>query len=249
MRDFENFLEEQELNTRNKDIKYLIKKSQRCEKNQRLEKNKGVRAFSIATLSFVAVSSLIVFVYAKNNVDIPIEQEPVYEEEITIIEEPIIKTEYKLIENEAPEAPEVEVEEVEAVEQEPYYLQYDIPLDEETLRLLNEACETTGIRFELALAVIWKETRFQNKMGDSGASYGYMQVQPRWHWDRMERLGVTDLNDPYSNFLVGCDFLAELLEKYDLPNALTYYNTGHAGYNQYAKDVINYMENLLTEQN
>ena len=60
----------------------------------------------------------------------------------------------------------------------------------------------------------------------------------------MTRLGVTDLLDPYSNFLVGCDFLAELLAKYDLPNALTYYNSGSPGYNQYARDVINYMNDL-----
>ena len=69
-----------------------------------------------------------------------------------------------------------------------------------------------------------------------------MQIQPRWHEERMERLGVTDLSDPYSNFRVGCDFLAELLSKYTLEEALTAYNSGKAGKSEYATSVMEYME-------
>lgn len=123
----------------------------------------------------------------------------------------------------------------------------DVPLDAETQRLLYEACGETGIRYELALAVIWQETDFRNVVGDDGASYGYMQVQPKWHENRMERLGVTDLADPYGNFLVGCDFLAELVERYDIVDALTKYNSGKTGNSQYAQSVLNYM-NILTEE-
>ena len=68
-----------------------------------------------------------------------------------------------------------------------------------------------------------------------------MQIQQKWHWDRMERLGVTDLLEPSGNFRVGCDFLAELYAKYNDWNvALTVYNMGHdPGYiTDYAKDVI-----------
>jgi hypothetical protein len=60
----------------------------------------------------------------------------------------------------------------------------------------------------------------------------------------MARLGVTDLMDPLGNFRVGCDYLAELLEQYSLAAALTCYNTGAPGHNQYATDVLNYMEEL-----
>lgn len=74
-----------------------------------------------------------------------------------------------------------------------------------------------------------------------------MQVQPRWHRERMERLGVTDLTDPYSNFLVGLDFLYELVGKYELEYALTAYNSGSPGDSQYARDVLNYM-NILTKE-
>lgn len=134
----------------------------------------------------------------------------------------------------------------------------DIPLDEEVQMLLYQACEETGIQHELALAVVWKETDFRNVAGDGGASVGYMQVQQRWHSDRMERLGVTDLADAYGNFLVGCDYLAEMLEKgRGLEWALMAYNGGPSYANnmakagkvsQYAKDVLNYMNNLSMEE-
>ena len=38
-----------------------------------------------------------------------------------------------------------------------------------------------------------------------------MQVQERWHFDRIEELGVTDLLDPYQNVTVGIHFLEELI--------------------------------------
>lgn len=135
-----------------------------------------------------------------------------------------------------------ENEKIESALYENGYFRSDVPLDGDTQALLHAACEEAGITYELALAVIRKETGFQNVMGDNGNSYGYMQIQPRWHKDRMERLGVTDLTDPYSNFRVGCDFLAELLNKYTLEEALTAYNSGKPGKSEYATSVMNYMD-------
>lgn len=135
-----------------------------------------------------------------------------------------------------------ENEKIESALYENGYFRSDVPLDGDTQALLRAACEEAGITYELALAVIRKETEFQNVMGDNGNSYGYMQIQPRWHEDRMERLGVTDLTDPYSNFRVGCDFLAELLSKYTLEEALTAYNSGKPGKSEYATSVMNYMD-------
>ena len=124
------------------------------------------------------------------------------------------------------------------------YFRYDVPLDDETQAFLRAACDESGVPYELALAVIRKESAFQNIIGDNGDSVGYMQIQPRWHKERMERLGVTDLRDPFSNFRVGCDYLAELLERYPLEDALTAYNSGSPGNSDYAKDVISYMEDF-----
>ena len=54
-----------------------------------------------------------------------------------------------------------------------------------------------------------------------------MQIIPRWSYDRMARLGVTDIYDPASNILVGIDILAEYYHTYGNWNqALNRYRTG-----------------------
>jgi hypothetical protein len=179
----------------------------------------------------------VLVLYDTGTVDTPVEQPETF-----VIVQPI------------PEPVPVVVVEEEAFDP----VREDIPLDAETQRLLWQACEGTGIQYELALAVIWQETDFRNIKGDGGASAGYMQIQRRWHEDRMERLGVTDLTDPYSNFLVGCDYLAELIEKdRGLEWALHSYNGGPSYANkmakagqvsQYAKNVLNYMNILKNEE-
>lgn len=129
-------------------------------------------------------------------------------------------------------------------EQPPY--NRDIPLSYEEQILLMKSCEENDIPYALALGLIEKETNFRNITGDDGASMGYMQIQEKWHWDRMERLGVTDLLDPKGNFQVGCDFLSELYARYkDWGTAVTVYNMGHdPGYiTAYANDVLsNYVD-------
>lgn len=125
------------------------------------------------------------------------------------------------------------------------YIYEAIPFDEEMQRLVWQACKETGCPYELALSVIWNESMYQNIIGDNGNSIGYMQIQPRWHHARMERLGVSDLSDPMSNFRVGCDLLSELLTQYSLKEALTCYNTGSPGQSHYADQVVEYMEDTL----
>ena len=135
-----------------------------------------------------------------------------------------------------------ESEKIEQALVEQGYFRDDVPLSYEEQDFLHTACQESGVPYALALAVIERETGFRNVVGDDGASCGYMQVQERWHWDRMERLGVTDLMHPFGNFRVGCDYLAELLEKYPTQEALTAYNSGSPGYNQYSYDVMDNYE-------
>jgi hypothetical protein len=152
--------------------------------------------------------------------------------------------------------PIVVIEEPEVVAVDP--VREDIPLDADTQRLLYRACDETGIEYELALAVIRQETNFQNIVGDGGNSIGYMQVQPRWHNRRMERHGVSDLADPYGNFLVGCDYLAEMIgQGRGIEWALHAYNGGPTYANkmakagqvsEYAENVLNYMNDLKMEE-
>lgn len=155
-------------------------------------------------------------------------------------DEPVVKTSVPL-----PVVVESPVED-ETAEQSHY--NDDIPLTHEEQDWLQAACEEFDVPYALALGLIEKETTFRNVVGDDGASTGYMQIQQKWHWDRMERLGVTDLTEPNGNFRVGCNFLSELYEKYqDWSLTLTVYNMGHnPGYiTDYARDV---MENYIRWQ-
>jgi soluble lytic murein transglycosylase-like protein len=136
----------------------------------------------------------------------------------------------------------LEDEKIEAALVEQGYFLEEVPLGFTEQDFLHTACQEAGIPYALALAVIEQETDFRNVMGDDGASCGYMQVQEKWHRERMERLGVTDLMDPFGNFRVGCDFLAELMGKYPTQEALTAYNSGSPGYNQYSYEVMDNYE-------
>ena len=150
----------------------------------------------------------------------------------------------------APPAPadvpeDYENEKIEAALYDSGYFREDVPLDGDTQALLHAACDESGVPYALALAVIAQETGFRNVTGDDGASCGYMQIQEQWHRDRMERLGVTDLMDPFGNFRVGCDYLAELMDRYSLEEALTAYNSGRPGKSRYASAVLETMEGYL----
>ena len=122
---------------------------------------------------------------------------------------------------------------------------YPVPLDHDLQAHIIRTCHEYGIDPALVMAVIQKESDFDTAaIGDSGDSAGLMQVQERWHRERMERLGVSDLLDPYQNTLVGIDYLAELLTKYPVADALTAYNSGSPGESDYAAAVLKNLSNL-----
>lgn len=92
-------------------------------------------------------------------------------------------------------------------------------------------CKRYGVRYDLVVALIEKESGYKfDEVGDDGHSIGYMQIYEEWHKDRMERLNVTDLRNPYQNVLVGIDYLSELIERYGtIQDALAAYNYGEQG--------------------
>lgn len=112
----------------------------------------------------------------------------------------------------------------------------DIPLPEEFQTYINKVAKSYEIAPEIVFAMIERESNFDNtEIGDGGDSEGLMQIQKQHHEERMARLGVTDLFDPYGNVLVGVDYLAELLTDYEgnLEMALTAYNAGPSGAYEY----------------
>lgn len=92
-------------------------------------------------------------------------------------------------------------------------------------------CKQYDVPYALVLAMIEHESGYvYDKTGDGGESKGYMQIYEKWHTDRMERLGCTDLMNPYQNVRVGIDFLSYLLKKYGtVQDALAAYNYGEKG--------------------
>ena len=106
--------------------------------------------------------------------------------------------------------PEPLVVEVKHITSLPYY---DVPLDEELQFFIAAECEKHHIDPSVVVAMIDVESKYTvDIMGDGGNAFGLMQIHPRWHGDRMERLMATNLLDPYQNVLVGIDFLRELSE-------------------------------------
>lgn len=111
---------------------------------------------------------------------------------------------------------------------------------------INSHVEKTAKRYgldsKIIKALIEEESGWvASAEGDNGQSVGLMQIQERWHKDRMKRLGVNDLYDSEQNITVGCDILSELLNKYgNYEDALSVYNSGNIyDGKQYAERILN----------
>ncbi len=125
---------------------------------------------------------------------------------------------------------------------------YDVPLSAEVQRYIFNVSDYYGIEPALIIAIIEKESSYdETAIGDGGESYGLMQIQPRWHTARMDRLGVEDLLNPYQNITVGVDILAGHIATYgDIGAALTAYNRGsyNGTVSEYAKSVLERKERI-----
>lgn len=125
----------------------------------------------------------------------------------------------------------------------------NIPLDKHLQDYIIKQAHANGIPPQIVMAMIYRESDYDTaRIGDGGDSYGAMQIQPKWHTERMNKLGCTDLLDPYQNVTVGIDYLAELLDRYDgdMAKALVGYNQGHykGTITAYAKGVLAKAEEL-----
>jgi soluble lytic murein transglycosylase-like protein len=141
--------------------------------------------------------------------------------------------------------------ETEAPPTEPPVTLYNVPLEEDLQIHIINLCEEKHIDPAIVMAMAFRESTYNaSAIGDGGNSYGLLQVQPRWHYDRMQKLGCTDLLDPYQNVAVGIDYLAEMLDWYDgnMAKALTAYNAGsyQGTITNYAKAVMATAEELAS---
>lgn len=105
----------------------------------------------------------------------------------------------------------------EPVEPDPY--RADVPLSRDLQAVLREACDETGISFELALGLIEVESNFQIDAVSSCGCYGLMQLHPAYH--------PPDLC-PEDNIRVGLAYLSECIDRYeDVEAGLRAYNRGY----------------------
>lgn len=98
-------------------------------------------------------------------------------------------------------------------------------------------CNEAGVDYYTVLALIERESGYRyDATGDNGNSKGLMQIYEKFHLERMDGLGVTDLYNPYENMKVGVDFLAEIQDRYLASSGehcvLMVYNMGATGANR-----------------
>lgn len=135
------------------------------------------------------------------------------------------------------------------IEEDPPVQYFDVPLDESLQDHIFELCEARGIDPAIVIAMIGKESRYNPQtVGDHGNSYGLMQIQPRWHRARMEKLGCDNLLDPYQNVTVGIDLLGVLMSTgKSIEWALMAYNGGSSYANRKAAQgaISSYAQTVL----
>ena len=86
--------------------------------------------------------------------------------------------------------------------------------EEMLIEYTEEIGQQYGICPELLQAIAERESSLRI-YATNGTCKGLMQISEKWHRDRMERLGVTDIYDAYGNILLAADYLAELAEESD----------------------------------
>lgn len=132
---------------------------------------------------------------------------------------------------------------------------WDVPLENDLQLFIASLCEEVSIEPELVLAMIEKESQWNPEaVGDGGNSLGLLQIQPRWHSGRMEKLDCENLLDPYDNVTVAIDILAEkmaagkgtewALMAYNGGNAYANSLTAQGKVSDYAKQVLVRAEEL-----
>ena len=163
------------------------------------------------------------------------------------------------VETEAQTTPETE----EATTEEPTLsipILESVPFDSELQEWIYTYSYDKGISPYLVYAVCWRESRYTIDItGDNGQSHGLMQIKVQYHYERLNRLGVTNLYDAKQNIMVGVDYLLELVnyrQDTSLEWALMAYNGGpdyademqrNGNVSEYALEVIKKLEELNQE--
>ena len=100
----------------------------------------------------------------------------------------------------------------------------------EYVTLAYMQAERQDVPFEIALAVIERESSYQPDAVSDTGDFGLMQINICNHRWLYEELGITDVMDPEQNIEAGLYILGQAFQKYDDPDkALMAYNMGDSG--------------------
>lgn len=128
----------------------------------------------------------------------------------------------------------------------------DTFISEEYQTYCEEIGNQYGICPELLEAIMESESS-GNATAENGSCKGLMQINMKYHKERMKKLGVTDIYDGRENILLAADYLVELFEEYgDIGTVLMVYNgssdaieRGAQGdYTEYATKIMKRSEQL-----
>lgn len=129
--------------------------------------------------------------------------------------------------------------------EDPYFVEVENGyITEESLKSI---CQYIGDMYDippaLLQAVAWVESNYKVDARGSSGDSGLCQVIPGYHLARMEKLGVTDIMDPYGNVLVAADLINDISNEWykdrsavDWGYVIMHYNQGYnakESYQQY----------------
>lgn len=107
---------------------------------------------------------------------------------------------------------------------------YDIPLEDKLQEYTFKLCKENGLDYELVLAVMEKESHYNEAAISKTDDYGLMQINEVNHEWLEDKLGISDFLDAEQNIHAGIYILAWLTGKYEDPNkVLMAYNNGENG--------------------
>lgn len=122
-----------------------------------------------------------------------------------------------------------------AVTRQPPALFYveDIPLPRPLQRYTYALCDEMQVDYDLILAVMWKESRFQTDavhVNSNGTrDSGIMQINDINSEWMAQKLEITDLMDPRQNIRAGVTIIAGFVHRYGIHDGVMAYNLGEAG--------------------
>lgn len=127
----------------------------------------------------------------------------------------------------------------------------DCKLSEELQEYTYYLCQHNGVEFELVMAVMSAESAFDPEAVSGTGDYGLMQINEINLPELADKLGITDITDPYQNIRGGVYLLGGYAAKYDNPaRVVMAYNMGDYGSSALWESDVHttaYTERVLTK--